>query len=327
MSEISRGFVGPDGPEDGGAPQQPAAIPKPAEEAATLPVSRTLLEADPDAATSVETSWAPERIAGRSEGGRTGLWLAVGMMALLFGWVTLSVTWLVISLWHQSGLLGGLALILFLAALGMLTWGAYGEVRAYLRLRQVDELRSLVESNGTGVAHAKNVARSWLNEVRLDSALRADAAVALACAATADDVRAVLRNRVLPQLKAQAKTIGRRAAADGAVAVALCPHPALDGIIAAVRAILMIRQVAGLFGLRPGIGVTLLLFRRVAGIAASVGGVDLLSQSLADAVLTTEMPVLKHVVHAIPGSGVAAIRLYRLAGVTAEACSPVAKLS
>ncbi len=67
---------------------------------------------------------------------------------------------------------------------------------------------------------------------------------------------------------------------------------------------------------------SLALLRRVAWTAAGTTGVSLVSQGLADHVLTN-MPLLKHVAGALPGTGAVAVRLYRLAGVTAETCSPV----
>ena len=73
---------------------------------------------------------------------------------------------------------------------------------------------------------------------------------------------------------------------------------------------------------RPGLAITLKLLRRVAWTAAGTTGLVLVSQGLADHVLTG-LPVVKHVASAIPGTGAVAVRLYRLAGVTAEACYPV----
>jgi hypothetical protein len=50
--------------------------------------------------------------------------------------------------------------------------------------------------------------------------------------------------------------------------------------------------------------------------------VDLLSQGLADRALSA-VPVTRHIAASVPGSGVAALRLYRLATMAAEACCPV----
>ena len=138
------------------------------------------------------------------------------------------------------------------------------------------------------------------------------------------ELRGVLRSRVADPLRERAASLGRRAAAEGATLVAVCPHPALDGLIAGARGLLVIRRVAALYGLRPGLTVTLALLRRVAWTAAGTTGLSMVSQGLADHVLTG-LPVVKHVAAAIPGTGAVAVRLYRLAGVTAEACCPVSR--
>ena len=48
-----------------------------------------------------------------------------------------------------------------------------------------------------------------------------------------------------------------------------------------------------------------------------------LAWNIAPLLVLASLPVLKHVAGALPGTGAVAVRLYRLAGVTAEACSPV----
>ena len=59
---------------------------------------------------------------------------------------------------------------------------------------------------------------------------------------------------------------------------------------------------------------------RAARTAARPMGLLMASQGLADHVLTGQ-----HVAAAIPGTGAVAVRLYRLAGVTAETCCPVSR--
>ncbi|MBB5696351.1 uncharacterized membrane protein YcjF (UPF0283 family) [Roseomonas pecuniae] len=82
------------------------------------------------------------------------------------------------------------------------------------------------------------------------------------------------------------------------------------------------RQVAALHGLRPGAAATLALLRRVVWTAAGTSGAELLGQGVADGVLS-HLPVLSKIVATVPGSGLAALRLRRLADVTAQACSPL----
>jgi putative membrane protein len=88
-----------------------------------------------------------------------------------------------------------------------------------------------------------------------------------------------------------------------------------------MRALLLVRQVAEIYGIRPGLLVTLGLLRRVAWTAAGVSGFGLLSQTLAEHTLH-KLPLVKHLTGAPPETSLAALRLYRLATITAEACSP-----
>jgi len=73
---------------------------------------------------------------------------------------------------------------------------------------------------------------------------------------------------------------------------------------------------------RPGLAVTLSLVRQVVWTAAGTAGLDLVAQGVTEKMLHN-LPILKHLVGALPGSGVVAMRLYRLAGMTAEAYSPI----
>ena len=100
---------------------------------------------------------------------------------------------------------------------------------------------------------------------------------------------------------------GRRAALEGGALIAITPSPALEGAIAALRGAALLRQVASIYGIRPGLMVTCALFRRVVWTAASVSGLELLFQPLADGNLYYNMPFLKHLLAAIPGAGVGAV--------------------
>jgi putative membrane protein len=51
---------------------------------------------------------------------------------------------------------------------------------------------------------------------------------------------------------------------------------------------------------------------------------DMLAHTMLDQVVTT-VPGIRHVAAAIPGAGVAAVRLYRLAHITGAACDPMPK--
>ncbi|WP_043840229.1 hypothetical protein [Muricoccus aerilatus] len=101
------------------------------------------------------------------------------------------------------------------------------------------------------------------------------------------------------------------------------PRPSgLANLTTPLRGLSLLRQVAAIHGMRPGAAVTLSLLRRLAWTAAGTSGADLLGQSLADSALS-HIPGLKQIAAALPGSGLTALRLRRLAEVAAQACSPI----
>ena len=104
--------------------------------------------------------------------------------------------------------------------------------------------------------------------------------------------------------------------------VAISPSPALDGVLAGLRGLLLLRQVAAIHGMRPGGAVMLVLLRRLAWTAAGISAMDLLGQDLADSALS-HVPVLRQLAAALPGSSLTALRLRRLADAAAQACSPL----
>ena len=313
--------------DDMPAPRPAAPIPDrlplgaPAGEA-PLPRGPVLLDAEPNAAARLDVGWMPEVVTTPRRRIGSGFWVAAGLCTLVASWLVLSVVSFVLALFGQSGALGALSAAAVLAGSAMLSYAVLLEVQAYRSLSTVARLRAVLLAGDTTLAVARAEADAWLSQLGTAVADRAAVERMLGGAASVAEVRGILRSQVADRLLVAARGMGRRAAVEGATLVAVCPHPAWDGLIAGGRGLLVIRRVAALYGLRPGMAVTLALLRRVGWTAAGTAGIDLVAQGLADHALTS-MPVLKHVAGALPGTGVVAVRLYRLAGVAAEACSPV----
>lgn len=296
--------------------------PGPPAGAAPLPRGPVLLEAGADAAARLDVGWMPAAVAPPRVRIGAGSWVAAGLCTLVASWLVLSVLSFVLALFRQSGPLGALAVVAIGAAAAMLAYAGLLEVRAWRSLGTVERLRAVLGAGDTTLAVARAQARAWLSQLGTGVADRAAVERMLDGATTVAEVRGILRSQVADRLREAAGSMGRRAAVEGATLVAVCPHPAWDGLIAGGRGLLVIRRVAALYGLRPGLAVTLALLRRVGWTAAGTAGISLVSQGLADHALAS-LPVLKHVAGALPGTGAVAVRLYRLAGVAAEACSPV----
>lgn len=290
--------------------------------AAHLPRGPVLLEAEPDAAVRLDVGWMPEVVTAPRRRIGSGFWVAAGLCTLVASWLVLSTVSFVLTLFGQSGILGALSAAAVLAGSAMLAYAVLLEVRAYRSLSTVARLRAVLLAGDTTLDVARAEAGAWLSQLGTTVPDRAAVERMLGGVASVAELRGILRSQVADRLLETARSMGRRAAVEGATLVAVCPHPAWDGLIAGARGLLVIRRVAALYGLRPGLAVTLALLRRVGWTAAGTTGIDLVAQGLADHALTS-MPVLKHVAGALPGTGVVAVRLYRLAGVAAEACSPV----
>lgn len=212
-------------------------------------------------------------------------------------------------------------MLVFTTGLLAVLWGLWREMRSFQQLRQVDTLRALLSQDDEPVEPARALALEWLSRLeRLPGLTETREAVA-----NATDVpllRAALRRHLGGRLRDAGRAAGNRAALEGGMVVAISPSPALDGVLAGLRGLSLLRQVAALHGMRPGAAVTLSLLRRLAWTAAGVSGMDLLGRGLADSALS-HLPVIREVAAALPGSGLTALRLKRLAEIAARACSPI----
>ncbi|MCC6720446.1 MAG: DUF697 domain-containing protein [Acetobacteraceae bacterium] len=284
------------------------------------PLRPQLLDPAPGAPAVIDSGWQPPVVATLDAGRGTLGWVLAGVTLLLVTWAGMAAVELAASAYARAPALGAAAMLALAAAAAMVGWGLWAEWRGFRSLARVDRLRRHLA--GDRLAPARATASAWVAQVA--PRLRDGAAAKAAVAAAADmaELRAALRHAVIVPLAEAAGQLGTRAALQAGGLVALCPHPALDGLIVGLRGLRLVREVAALYGLRPGTLATLALARRVAMTAAGTAGVDLLSQSLSDALLQ-RLPVLSHLAAAIPGATLAAVRLYRLARFSALACSPL----
>ena len=133
--------------------------------------------------------------------------------------------------------------------------------------------------------------------------------------------RALLRAGPIAELRGKADALGRTAAMQIFAITAAVPSPAFDGLLVAWRGTRLVRQIAELHGMRPGLLGTLSLLRRTALSAAGVIATDMAANTLSHAVLSN--PLLASVAGDMAGAGIAARRMIVLARVTAAACSPL----
>ena len=324
LDELEGGLSGPAEALPAAGLDQAVPLAGVAREASEFPRGPVLMDALPDSPARLDVGWIPEAVVPPRVRVGALSWLAAGLCLLVVSWAVLSLVSFVVGLFGQGLLLGTAGAVLIGSSTLMLLYAALLEARAYRSLGSVERLRVVLVAPSSSLPVVRARALEWMTQLGESVPDSSQAKRLVREAGTVVELRGVLRSRVADPLRERAAGLGRRAAAEGATLVAVCPHPALDGLIAGARGLLVIRRVAALYGLRPGLTVTLALLRRVAWTAAGTTGLSMISQGLADHVLTG-LPVVRHVAAAIPGTGAVAVRLYRLAGVTAEACCPVSR--
>jgi putative membrane protein len=251
-------------------------------------------------------------------------WFGAGVGALLGCSLLFSVVGIIEAQFQYSRATGFLAASSFMSALLLVLRGCWGEWRSYRCLKRADQLRLALYSENIPGTELTKLCRVWLSAARLRVG-DADATLAALMDCTSPAAaRVVLQREVIRHMHAQAQQAGRRAALRGCAVIALFPSPVMEGAIVAWQSLGLIGQIADIYGLRPSMIVTFTLFGRVALSAASVAGIDLISQTFADQVLQ-RMPGIRHLAAAVPGMSLAAVRIARLAELTADACSPLAK--
>jgi putative membrane protein len=270
----------------------------------------------------IDPLWNPELVASRSSDSSSLTWVAGGLTILLLGWLLLSLVAFAEDQFRRSTTLGVLTVTCFGIGFSLMAYGLWCELRAFRALQRVDDLRRRFSRDDLSMPKLRADILPWLQIIR-HHLEKPDRIVSLIEAATSPaGIAAVLRHEVVGPLRQAARRAGRRAALEGGAMVAITPTPALEGVIIGIRALILVRQVASIYGIRPGFLVMIALLRRVAWTSAGVSGLALLSQTLAAGTLH-QLPLLGALAGALPETGLAAVRLYGLANITAEACSPI----
>ncbi len=238
-----------------------------------------------------------------------------GVSVLLLGLAGVESFDIVTDAFARAPFLGGAVAGVAGVGFSMIGLGFYRELSALAALRGVDRLRAAL--SGADPVQRARAAREWLRELPEGPALLP----AVDAINDPDAILALLRAGPAASLRAQADALGRAAAVQSVAGIAAMPSPGLAAVFVAWRGLRLIRQVAALHGLRPGLFATLGLLRRTALAAGAVAGVEIATNTAAHAVLSSGL--LQHVAGEMAGAGVAARRMMVLARAATVACSPV----
>ncbi|MBW8269327.1 DUF697 domain-containing protein [Caldovatus aquaticus] len=249
----------------------------------------------------------------RPAGGWSSLGLlGAGAAVLVLGLSALEAANFVAAQFARATWLGVLTLGVAGAGYGLIGAALWREARGLAALRSVDRARAAFARGDHATARAE--ALRWAAEVPAAQSVLP----ALRAANDPDSLRAILEAGPLAALEAQAQALGRAAALQAFAVTAISPSAGFDALVFASRGVRLVRQVAALHGLRPGLAGTLALLRRTLLDAATVAATDVAVDTAARALLTN--PLLEKIAGEAAAGAVAARRMLRLARAASEAC-------
>ena len=203
---------------------------------------------------------------------------------------------------------------------GALYWLS-AELRGLMRLRSAERLRRLIPSALAGeLKRELDEAAAILARDPMLAAPVASYRAVLEPHHTGGDALELFSRFVLAPADRLAQATIRRAAAQAFAINAVSPTVLTDTLFFAARAMRMIREIAEIYGQRPGLAGTIHLLRRLVGGAGLVGAVDVVG-----GVLVQQLggAVLERISANAAESAYAAQKMARLGLIAMALCRPV----
>lgn len=253
---------------------------------------------------------------------RRGRWFWGSALAFLAAVVLYDTASFLAAAWATNPILGGAFIVLFAMVLISAVVWIRGELREIRKLRRAefdhDLALRIMEANQYG--HALPFIEKLLPSLPVATSVRDRFMASVFDTHSDRDVFRLFGRIVLEPLDRQAYAFVNRAARDSAVGVAASPVAALDAAIALWRSLRMIRQVAGVYGFRPGMPGTFILGRRLLLGTALVATTDIVGNIWAEHLGSRLAGVLSTKL----AEGVfAAVRVARLGLLAMELCRPL----
>lgn len=236
-----------------------------------------------------------------------------GVAVLILGLGGLSVGNFVADQFARAVPLGWATLAVAGLGGGLVGAGILRELRGLFRLEAVDRLRARLANPDT----TREAALDWLANLPDAGHL----AGTIRIINDPDTILALLRDGPAAGLREKSEKLGRDAAIGVFALTAAIPTPTLDAMVVAWRGIRLIREVAALHGMRPGLIATTLLLRRTL-MAAGMSAFTNVAVDTAFRALLSH-PTLAHFAGDAAGASVAARRMIVLSRAANAACSPL----
>lgn len=244
----------------------------------------------------------------------------IGLGILGFGVVAVDLAEFIDAAFAHGTGIGVLASGVAAAGAGGVSYWLIAELVGLLRLRSTERLRRLIPSSlSVELKREIEAAAVTLARDPLLGEAVADYRAVLEPHHTGSDAVELFVRYVLAPADRLAQDAIRRAAEAFAIN-AISPTVLMDTLFFAARAMRLIREIARIYGQRPGLAGTVHLLLRLAGGAGLVGAVDLLGGVLAQ---QFGGAVLERVSASAAESAYAAQKIARLGIIAMALCRPV----
>lgn len=246
---------------------------------------------------------------------------ATGLAILVLGVVAIDLVQFIDSAFSHGAGLGIAAAAVVAAGCGGALYWFISELRGLWRLRSVERLRRLIPSALGGELKSEiDAAATILARDPLLGAAVIHYRGILEPHHTGRDALELFSRFVLAPADQLAQSAIRRGSAQAFAINAISPTALLDTLLFAARAMRLIREIAEIYGQRPGLAGTVHLLRRVASGAGLVGAVDLVG-----GVLVQQLggAVIERLSASAAESAYAAQKMARLGIIAMALCRPV----
>jgi putative membrane protein len=253
---------------------------------------------------------------------RSPLMVALGGLGVLaVGVAAIDLAEFVSSAFAHGAGFGIVAVAAVAAGAGGAFYWLSCELRGLLRLRSAERLRRLIPSALAGeLKRELDEAAAILGRDPLLAGPVAGYRAVLEAHHSGGDALELFTRFVLGPADRLAQAATRRAAAQAFAINAVSPTMLTDTLFFAARALRLVREIAEIYGQRPGLAGTVHLLRRLIGGAGLVGAVD-----VAGGVLVQQLggAVLERISANAAESAYAAQKMARLGLVAMALCRPV----
>jgi putative membrane protein len=246
---------------------------------------------------------------------------ATGLGILAVGVVAIDLAQFVDGAFAHGTGVGILAAVAVAAGTGGALYWLTAELRELWRLRSAERLRRLIPAALSGELKQEIEAAAAIlaRDPLLGEAVKSYRAV-LEPHHTGNDALELFSRFVLAPADQLAQGAIRGAAAQAFAINAISPTVLLDTLLFAARAMRLVREIAVIYGQRPGLAGTVHLLRRLATGAGLVGAVDVVGGVVAQQLGGA---VLERLSASAAKSAYAAQKMARLGLLAMAACRPI----